>query len=362
MFTIKEQLGDSVVFTINQQLSTEIPDYWSIHYEENSETHDCVAHVDEEASYGAKFEYTAVCHHGQATVSVYLRNDGTSANECDTCGAPLDGALDFVAYYVQIPCEPECVSEEPECYAGIMAMHKDTGGDYICEYASQPFTIEELDESGSSEVRFSFTNNWPAEMANIELFYDRGDGSGQQCQSLNSMLSGATYPHILAAACDPITQTADIEVYISNDSISYSSTRGQCGDSGPGSCSYVYKIPCSIDVMCDSARRLEDNVVDIPDADIDENANIEQGFMTEEMKAAAEPSEDSEDAPYCVHEDYPCEGDEENMVYVCHYSSRSGYQTFCVSEMDSDILRFNKTHHCGSCEGWNGVEHTGQVM
>jgi len=178
------------------------------------------------------------------------------------------------------------------------------------------------------------------------------------------MSSGEKYPNTLAAACDPITQTADIEVYVSNDSILYSSTRGQCGDPGPGSCSYAYKIPCSTAVMCDGVRRLEDDVGDIvPDADIvDEDADIEQGFMTEEMKAAAEPSDDSEDTPYCVHEDYPCKGNEEKMVYVCHYSSRSGYQSFCVPELDSDILRFNKKHHCGSCDGWNGVEHTGQVI
>jgi len=303
----------------------------------------------------------AVCHHGQATVSVYLRSDGTSADECDTCGAPLDGGLDFVAYYVQIPCEPECVPEELECYAGIMAMHKDTGGDSMCEYSSHPFTIEELDESGSNEVRFSFTNNWTGAMTNIELFYDRGDGSGQQCQSLNSLSTGAMYPNTLAAACDPTTQTADIEVYVSNGSISYSSPRRQCGDLGPGCCSYVYKIPCSADIMCDGVRRLEDNIGDT--LDIDGNDNIEQGFMTEEMRAAAEPSVDSEeDDPYCIHEDYPCKGDEENMVYVCHYSKQAGYQTFCVPEMDSDILRFDKNHHCGPCDGWNGVEHTDQVM
>jgi len=357
LITINEQLGDSVMFTINQRLSTETPNYWSIHYEENSETHDCDSHTDEEATYGSKFEYTAVCHYGQATISVYLRNDGTSANECDTCGAPLDGALDFVAYYVQIPCEPECIQEEPECYGGIMAMHKDTGGDSMCEYSSQPFIIEELDDVGSNEVRFSFTNNWLATMSSIELFYDRGDGLGQQCQSLNSLSSGAMYPNTLAAACNPETQTADIEVYVSNNSITHSSSRNQCG-SGPGSCSYVYKMPCSTDILCDDVRvrRLDES------GTVDENDNIEQGFMTEEMKAAGEPSEDSEDAPYCVHEDHPCNGDEENMVYVCHYCRQKGFQTFCIPENDSDILSFDSRNHCGPCDGWNGVESTDQII
>jgi len=358
LITINKQLGSSVMFTINQQFSTETPNYWSIHYEENSETHDCDAHTNEEATYGSKFEYTAVCHHGQATISVYLRNDGTNANECDTCGAPLDGALDFVAYYVQIPCEPECIQEEPECYAGIMAMHKDTGGDSMCEYSSQPFIIEELDDAGSNEVRFSFTNNWPATMSDIELLYNRGDGLGEQCQSLNSLSSGAMYPNTLAVACNPATQTANIEVYVNNNSIKHSSSRNKCG-AGSGSCSYVYRMPCSTDILCDDVlvRRLG-YVKSGPD----ENDNNEQGFMTEEMKAAGEPSKDSEDAPYCVHKDYPCKGDVEKMVRICHYSRQKGFQTFCIPEEDSDMIQFGSRNHCGPCDGWNGIENTDQII
>ena len=82
----------------------------------------------------------------------------------------------------------------------------------------------------------------------------------------------------------------------------------------------------------------------------------------EEMKAAGEPSEDVEDVPFCVHEDYPCKGDEEKMVYVCHYSPQKGYQTFCIPELDSDILQFDGRNQCGPCDGWNGVENAGQIF
>jgi len=60
--------------------------------------------------------------------------------------------------------------------------------------------------------------------------------------------------------------------------------------------------------------------------------------------------EDDEDVPYCLSKDYPCEGEEDNMVYVCHYSARQGYQTFCVPEADSDILRFYPHDYCGTCK------------
>merc|ERR1711862_566566 len=183
----------------------------------------------------------------------------------------------------------------------------DTGGDPMCEYSTQPFTIEELDDTGSNEVRFSFTNNWPTTMSDIELRYDRGDGLGPQCQSLNSLSSGAMYPNTLAATCDPETQTADIEVYVSSNSITHSSSRNHCG-AGPGSCSYVYKIPCSTNIMCDDIRVRQLNGIG-DQLGQDGNENILRGFMTEEMKAAGEPGEDSVDAPFCAHNDYPCKGD-----------------------------------------------------
>jgi len=240
-------------------------------------------------------------------------------------------------------------------------MLEDTGSDLVCEYSIEPIEPIELilDESGLTEVRFTFTNNWNVSMDDIDLFYDNGDGLGPQCQSLNSLPSGAMYPYTLAAACNPATQTAEIQVSISNEQIAYASSISECGMKGAGSCSYVYVIPCSTDVVCDDKRRLESTVEDT--FVIDSNMYIEEGFMTEEMKAAAEPSDESDDTPYCVHNDYPCKGDEENMVYVCHYSSQAGYQTFCIPEMDSDILRFNKNHHCGPCDGWNGAEYTSLV-
>jgi hypothetical protein len=68
-----------------------------------------------------------------------------------------------------------------------------------------------------------------------------------------------------------------------------------------------------------------------------------------------EPSENyEENLPYCVTEDFPCEGDEDDMVYVCHYNGRKGYRTFCVPARDTDILRFHRNDYCGPCEGGYG--------
>jgi hypothetical protein len=67
-----------------------------------------------------------------------------------------------------------------------------------------------------------------------------------------------------------------------------------------------------------------------------------------------EPSDDAEDGSfYCLSDDFPCE-DGANKVNVCHYSTRRGYQTFCIPETDSEILRFYANDYCGPCIGGYG--------
>jgi hypothetical protein len=71
--------------------------------------------------------------------------------------------------------------------------------------------------------------------------------------------------------------------------------------------------------------------------------------------SADEPNASDEDIPYCVSEDFPCEGEGSAMVSVCHYSTRKGYQTFCIPEIDAEILRFYPNDYCGPCEGGYGA-------
>lgn len=388
--TIEEQStdGSTVAFSVKQTLfgdKTEGPDFISVYYETSLNSHECVAKDQEDAQFGVSHTYTAVCTEGFATVSVYIRNDGTSPAECDTCGAPNIGDVDHVAYYLTLPCKPECEPSPVECYGGVMAMAKDTDGDAMCTYEHQPFAIE---EQLGDEVVFFFHNTWSCDMTDIELMYDGGDGE-KGCHSLNAMQPGDMYPMPMKAAC--VDGLAEIEVFVQSGSIAYLGD-SKCTDPGEGTCSFTWVLPCSESMMCPpepspepvvervSARvrnpgrrspepepgikRISAQVwipgrqLDSPQADEEQ-----QGFVSEEMKKAAEPNEDADDVPYCVHEDYPCtDGDEENMVYVCHYSTREGYQTFCIPETDSDIMQFYTNDYCGPCEGWNGVNHAGQSI
>jgi hypothetical protein len=66
---------------------------------------------------------------------------------------------------------------------------------------------------------------------------------------------------------------------------------------------------------------------------------------------AAEPTVDGDDESYyCLAEDFPCDGGTD-FVYVCHYSARLGYRTFCIPEADSEVLRFYANDYCGPCVG-----------
>jgi len=88
----------------------------------------------------------------------------------------------------------------------------------------------------------------------------------------------------------------------------------------------------------------------------DSNSARREEAIGESEFQGAEPSLDNENGTfYCSAADYPC-GETDVMVYVCHYSARSGYQTFCVPEADSEILRFFAHDYCGPCvSGFGGV-------
>jgi hypothetical protein len=59
---------------------------------------------------------------------------------------------------------------------------------------------------------------------------------------------------------------------------------------------------------------------------------------------------------FCSSLDYPCGENNDNMVHVCHYSSREGYQTYCVPESDSDVIAYVPKDYCGPCVGGYGVD------
>jgi hypothetical protein len=58
------------------------------------------------------------------------------------------------------------------------------------------------------------------------------------------------------------------------------------------------------------------------------------------------------DGPHCSADDFPCNGGAK--AYICHYSVFKGYSTYCVSEEDTDVIRFYPNDYCGPCIGGYG--------
>jgi hypothetical protein len=77
--------------------------------------------------------------------------------------------------------------------------------------------------------------------------------------------------------------------------------------------------------------------------------DLEQAALSQTLPVA-EPDMYADDGGYyCSAEDFPCKG--AGNVHICHYDARRGYQTFCLPEADSEVLRFYSNDYCGACVG-----------
>lgn len=160
-----------------------------------------------------------------------------------------------------------------------------------------------------------------------------GDGIPDDCQKENGFDPNEVNDY--STYCDPEVGYIDIDINMHDGQFKTSNNKNPGGicDGWPTLDKNSNVAVYTVRFTCACTRRLEE----------------------EGSPAVEEPSKDPDDMPYCLSEDFPCEGDEANMVYVCHYSARKGYQTFCVPEADSDILRFYAHDYCGPCEGGQGV-------
>ena len=106
-----------------------------------------------------------------------------------------------------------------------------------------------------------------------------------------------------------------------------------------------YKLPISFRVQTEQSIFKESYGVD--------NFRLHALCRDRELRSPVlEPDEFGEDGSfYCSAKDFPCEG---GNVNICHYSAKQGYQTYCIPEADSEVLRFYKSNYCGPCVGGFG--------
>jgi hypothetical protein len=295
-----------------------------------------------DTSYEAVGSFSAQCFNGFAEVMIYVYAGSYAPDDCEACSAP-EG--DSVVYSFELPCRPcdwstEAPSPAPqasvlECYSG--AELETIEGS--CS-SSVDMPIEILSMDGAS-VTFALSQTFSAsDQQSVAVRYSRFPNSAEDCTKLYDVSSG------LIAGDFKATCNADgvAEVSIYTDS---GTGTGSCEHIKGENCGYHYVIPCKDNLLCPSSRQRRG---------LDE-LEVKEAFFTSAGSVSSDnvPGfNDEDDMPYCVTEDFPCEGEGSDMVFVCHYSARKGYQTFCVPETDSDILRFYPNDYCGPCEGGYG--------
>jgi hypothetical protein len=312
----------------------------AVHYHDGIGSSECDKNFDPEID--ATVNYTAVCYDGYTDVSVYVYFNGTDFDpeECEACQAPEDDDAGVVAFYFELPCdnpcEPVALTEASiDCNPG--AELASTEGS--CS-SSVDMPIEILDRNGNS-VTFALSQPFSTPKSVSVLYsrspYSNNDQESGYCTKFYDVDSGLIAGDFTASCTNG---EAVVSIYTADSDTS------SCVYNEGENCGYHYVIPCVENYLCPSSGQRGLDEVDFRES---------EGFKSPRLDPLVnELGVKDEDISYCVSEDFPCEGEGSATVSVCHYSARKGYQTFCIPETDSDILRFYPNDYCGPCEGGYG--------
>jgi hypothetical protein len=246
------------------------------------------------------------------------------------------------------PVEPRdaelCVhdrTEPPECAEDIVLM-----SDAATDFTVNPITIISQD---TDTVTFTISNPFADDVLAMFYQFAKADSGSSSCYSESPF----TYCH------DPITVTAHcmtgpahalsiVDIWFVDSKLVDSSDR----DTVPECCQpneqdaqlptvqYSFKVYCSSKCGRREMRDLSDTL---------SQPQVRSGSVTK-PEAAAPTAKQDNNSKLCSIEDYPC-GDDGKSVYVCHYSAKEGYQTYCVPQSDSDVVAYFPKDYCGPCVG-----------
>jgi hypothetical protein len=370
VLTVLETLGNSVTFSVTQNWAESGVELVAVHFHDAIGSTACEPNPNMEFS--GTMTYTAYCFCGYTDISIYVYLTAVIVDECEACTAPDEDSDSVVAYYFEIPCEDPCapgIEDSPIMESSIpcapVATMLDTYG--TCLYENNP--IEILSQHGVT-VTFSVSHSWTitqatesdvGDLAQLAVRLSSYPEKTKSCSNYFDSEPGIMNTLTAECANDGF---AEVEIFVADEAFDQDDL---APDACPGSfqCSYVFRIPCTVALNCDTPvgpyvvpepPGPSTSVPTAPARRMEEVGSFES-FKTRLPDAgASQGSTDMEvlDTPYCVSEDFPCEGESSDTVFVCHYSARKGYQTFCIRETDSDILRFYPNDYCGPCTGGYG--------
>jgi len=282
------------------------------------------------------FDFESKCVMGIAKIGVHVSLDSEeSLEDCGKCKEPESDSESAVSYTLILSCEDLCGPTVPpmstDCYDEIPEpeLLESVGEDLV-----DATDIVEIIES--TEVSVSFRVSRSDDVNHLYLGFEEGVGS-------SICVSQEDQQEIYTASCDGGYAQLSVHFSTLDEEDEACNT---CSSPPPDSVSaeaLYFNLPCGVICVDEGRRRRMD---DTPS---------KESFTAEEIAPGAGiPTVNDEDVPYCVSEDFPCQGEGDDMVHVCHYSARKGYQTFCIPETDSDIMRFYPNDYCGPCEGGYG--------
>ena len=202
-------------------------------------------------------------------------------------------------------------------------------------------------EQRTTYVKFQVQNPWVDQITSIFTQFHENPTGETECLEEDDLLRGDAVTY--TAYCMSHVPITIVDIWAVDDSFSVAMDDANV----PECChppealdlptvQYTFKIHCVSEC--------------IPDTSDDQGEDEDRRKLVhEETKPVDTATGENASAHFCSAADYPC-GDKDDMVHVCHYSARHGYQTFCVPEPDSDILGFYPKDYCGPCVGGYG-EH-----
>jgi hypothetical protein len=394
---ITEQQGTSVTFQVDQTWDIsegDSLDSLEVYYETIGETMECV-----QSSSSSVPTFTAKCSSDVAEVALFVRDSSfkglsdvspTVPTACTGALSPGAATGDLVMFFFTIPCNPTDTSfcnaavESTDEVSALQAQDDKedeitiTTNEIICGSIHE----ETFEKPGDA---LSWEGGFDSNMDIFGSFLGRFGSMNPEAQKVFQMPAGASSATISFKLYDINGGTAgdNLQLGIQNSwvDIDLSSVAEQyhqdesitLRDRSYDRVAFVVtpieniyvieieipkrwwanndnKLPFGFRVK--SSNDINDDSYGIDDFTVQVDCGSQRRAMDgSEQPPVSEPSEEGEDGSYyCKASDYPC-GDGMDMVHVCHYSTRLGYQTFCIPEEDSEVLRFYGNDYCGPCAG-----------
>jgi hypothetical protein len=296
--------------------------------------------------------------------------DKTPPEPSDSQNAPPSGTFEPTSAPTTSSAPSAAVDKTPpevpvnQCPEDVVLLS--TVGD--TQWPQVPIVI--LEQTGTF-VKFSVQNTAVDVVSHIwTQFHEKSNGA-KDCFETDNIERGESIEY--TAYCMLKVPISIVDIWVSDDSLNATSDNAEvppcchppAADTNP-KVQWTFKLRCVSECVPTTApgndgRRLGGSHLHLDDGKSATKANfataIKQDHKGVVVDKASGPSKSSH---FCDSVDYPCEdGDKSDMVYVCHYSAKHGYQTFCVTEPDSDILGFYPKDYCGPCVGGYG-EHSVQ--